>query len=469
MFRVVVNVSKKNEIDVEIIPDSFRNDYELAINVSPDTSLASLFSDRKKIVSMIKEKSSSQLEEMMSLGLDEDGFFDDKKSFDDFFLMELADNDISLSEIEKSLDGPLLFSFFGSDLHKYIDNNIEFLNENGVTLPSGSHGISLSTKSLDSLLSEYPNVKNPYILLQGNVSSVPVEAARDTINYINGVCEHVKGLELSPLEEVIYVFDQIRQREYSEELDGESYEKSRGLSDIILGNKIVCAGYSNLYITILKNLGHNITELPLDSDINKGHSRVIIKLDDDKYDIHGIFASDPTWSSKDEEDPDYLDSYSFFLRRPSYFRNLDSTFGLHNIIENTDEINDFISEYKQNYSIIDYVKWMSKYRTLISTIPRLCGDENLIEMPTANAKMPTKKEFYSMIKHYFEMFNKNPNIPQLMRAINTVREIEHQDNPEISAGREAMERIFDRYDSGLKDRDETMKFVFGERKPRNKS
>ena len=125
--------------------------------------------------------------------------------------------------------------------------------------------------------------------------------------------------------------------------------------------------------------------------------------------------------------------------------------------------------YKQDYSIVDYFKWMSKYKTLISTIPRLCGDDSLINMPIGGAYTPTKKELYNKVKHYFEMFNKNPNVPQLMSAINTVREIEHQENPEISAGREAMESIFDRYDSRLKDHDATMKFVFGERKARNKS
>lgn len=467
MFRIKVDINPENDGHVELLSDSYRKDFEIMIYVTPDTNLSSIFSDRKKLASMVAKESSHQLDEFIAMGLKEDGFFAGKNSFDDFYFMRSGNNPPSASKIEEKLDDQLLFSFYGDGISKYIDDNIEFLNENNVLLPSGSFGIVLDMKALDSVLSKYPNVKNPYILLQGNVSGVPVEGARDTIRYINEICEHVKSLELSPLEEVIYVFDQIRQREYREELDGESYEKSRGLSDVILGNNIVCAGYSNLDITILKKLGHRIEEYPLDSAVGKGHSRVIMKLDDDKYDIHGIFVSDLTWSSKEEKDPEYLNNYNYLLRRPEYFRDADSYFGIYNLLEDPISLDKFLEDYYSEYNVIDYISWSKKYGMLISNIPRLCGDDDLIKFPVGNNPKPSKSELHQRVRDYLVMISKDPDVPQLMSAINRVRDIEQKENPEISSGRETMEKIFDRYDSEFKDHDATMKAVFTGGKARN--
>ena len=460
MLRIKVDISKSNDGHAEIEYDSYRKDYEIIVHDTHDTDLQEFFSDRKKLASMIAETSERQFDEFASTGLD----------LDDFYFDVIARKQISEVEIEKMLDDQYLFMFFGSEISEFIDKNIDLLNEHNVLLPAGDRGIALDRKALDSKLSEYPNIRNPYILLEGNASGVVVEAARDTIDYIDGITEHVKSLKLSPLEEIIYVYDQIRQREYSEELDGESYEKSRGLSDIILGNNIVCAGYSNLYITILKKLGHKIEEFPLDSlDGSKGHSRVIIKLDDDKYDIHGIFESDPTWASKSAEDPDYFDDYSFLLRTPSFFRTYDRFSGIINSLESTKAINGFVKEYRQDYGFENYYNWFEDFKSLIVTIPKLCGEEPLISMPVGRIERPTRREFYDRVKGYFDMFSKDPDVPHLMSAINAVREVEHSENPEIKTGREAMDAIFDRYDSRDKDYPLTMKAVFGEGSARNNS
>ncbi len=452
MVRVKVDISNSNDGNVEIEFDTYRQDYEIWVHATPETDLATLFGDKAKLASEIAESGDRQLDEFIAAGLEVDD-----SSFDFISRKKISDSDV-----EELLDDQLLFMFYGSSISEYMDDNIDFLNEHSVLLPAGDLGIVLDMKALDSKLAEYPNIRNPYILLEGNVSGVPVEAARDTISYINQVSEHVKSLGLSPLEEVIYVYDQIRQREYSEELDGESYEKSRGLSDIILGNNIVCAGYSNLYITILKKLGHNIEEFPLDSlHGGKGHSRVIMKIDDDKYDVHGIFESDPTWASKSAEDPDYLDNYSFLLRRPSYFRSYDRFSGVSNNLESNKAITGLFNGYKEDYTITDYIQWINDFKSLLITVPKLCGDEPLLSMPIGNIERPTRRGFYERIKGYFDMFSKDPDIPSLMSAISTVREVEQKENPEISSGRETMERVFDRYDSDVKDHDRTMKVVFG--------
>ena len=90
-------------------------------------------------------------------------------------------------------------------------------------------------------------------------------------------------------------------------------------------------------------------------------------------------------------------------------------------------------------------------------------------MPVGRIERPTRREFYDRVKGYFDMFSKDPDVPHLMSAINTVREVEHSENPEIKTGREAMDAIFNRYDSSDKDYPLTMKTVFGDGGARNNS
>ena len=195
MLRIKVDISKSNDGHAEIEYDSYRKDYEIIVHATHDTDLQEFFSDRKKLASMIAETSERQFDEFASTGLD----------LDDFYFDVIARKQISEVEIEKMLDDQFLFMFFGSEISKFIDENIDLLNEHNVLLPAGDRGIALDRKALDSKLSEYPNIRNPYILLEGNASGVVVEAARDTIDYIDGITEHVKSLKLSPLEEIIYV------------------------------------------------------------------------------------------------------------------------------------------------------------------------------------------------------------------------------------------------------------------------
>ena len=66
--------------------------------------------------------------------------------------------------------------------------------------------------------------------------------------------ETIKKLHLSPLETVLYVYDLVRERKYQEEGANECHTKSRDLTSVLLGDKIVCAGFVNLFNTILEKL-----------------------------------------------------------------------------------------------------------------------------------------------------------------------------------------------------------------------
>ena len=131
---------------------------------------------------------------------------------------------------------------------------------------------------------------------------------------------------LSPLEKLTYAYDIMKSFEYTKE-KGDASE-SRYPSKIISGNSIVCAGYTALLSEIIKGIDDNIKIGAFGVNCYKedkktlrgGHSRSIVRIDDDKYNVHGFYILDPTWDSYKKEGyekygNDYisLDLYQYFL------------------------------------------------------------------------------------------------------------------------------------------------------------
>ena len=55
----------------------------------------------------------------------------------------------------------------------------------------------------------------------------------------------------------MYVYDLIRERVYTAENPEEEYFVSRDITSVLLGDKIVCVGFSNLFAAIIENLEFN--------------------------------------------------------------------------------------------------------------------------------------------------------------------------------------------------------------------
>lgn len=127
----------------------------------------------------------------------------------------------------------------------------------------------------------------------------------------------IKDIELndSPYEKYSKIYDIVRKYKEYKIIDQSNVKSIReainnkSRSDnlkYILENKYMdCRGFSNLLQTLLNKcgiesytFGFNVT---LPNGIHGGHDRVMINLDDDKYNIHGIFISDPTWDSESKD------------------------------------------------------------------------------------------------------------------------------------------------------------------------
>lgn len=179
---------------------------------------------------------------------------------------------------------------------------------------------------LYNLFGEYKNV---YLYFDGNKTERHIEEYKKTIDAIDEIVKTIRKHNLSPLEEIMYAYDLVREKVYTRELDTESDRISRDLSSVLFGDKIVCAGYVAIFNSVLKNLGISVMDYKLIKKENnkKGHVRSLVYVKDKKYHVNGVFMFDPTWDSKKcEGDKSYLRSYKFFCKSKDEFRFFDQEY-----------------------------------------------------------------------------------------------------------------------------------------------
>ncbi len=120
----------------------------------------------------------------------------------------------------------------------------------------------------------------------------------------------------SPAESFYYIYNVLKKRIYKEEDKKDEESKSRGLKEVLNGDKIVCVGYSNLFAAICSVLDLPVeicSWVPTDNS-ESGHVSNIVYLNDPKYNLFGIYAIDTTWDSKQNEyDTEYENDISHFL------------------------------------------------------------------------------------------------------------------------------------------------------------
>ena len=117
----------------------------------------------------------------------------------------------------------------------------------------------------------------------------------DSEKFLNMIVDDIKSRNLSPFEQYLLVFQLVRNfKDYKEECAGESLSESRGLYRILNNDYIVCAGYTELLVTLCERLGINAK---LEKLISKSvpHARPYFHLIDEKYGIDGFYISEPTW------------------------------------------------------------------------------------------------------------------------------------------------------------------------------
>lgn len=164
--------------------------------------------------------------------------------------------------------------------------------------------------------------------------TIPQEKADNMNKQINEFIYYIKDLNLSPMEEVMIVYDKTKLLNSAGNDNSMQY---RQLSGVINSGKAVCVGYTNLFNECLLRMGYEVGAIESYVD-GVSHMHSIVGIEDKKYGINGIYNFDPTFDSLSEDNKlssDRLDSYAFFGRSVeeiNHLRNERIPRGISNII-----------------------------------------------------------------------------------------------------------------------------------------
>ena len=137
----------------------------------------------------------------------------------------------------------------------------------------------------------------------------------DYIKYEKRLLDMIKpAFNLSPLEKFMYAYNVVtKYKPYNE--NKENKDESRYVYEILDNDYMVCVGYSRLLVDLLTKLG--IKAYQIGSKVGTGmenipnedivageesyksalHARVQLQLEDPKYNVSGVYISDPTWDN----------------------------------------------------------------------------------------------------------------------------------------------------------------------------
>ena len=180
------------------------------------------------------------------------------------------------------------------------------------------YGVPTIIRNRKMSLHDYQSILSNYCLekldclgikidYQGNTRAICPSKLFRVASFICSKVKQIKSYNLSPLEQIIYVYDIVKSRRYmrSDSQDGSS---SRSLDMVLFEQEIVCAGYVNIFNAMLKALGHDAHQF---INSQNSHVRSIVYIKDPKYLIEGVYVFDPTGDSRKENDS-YINWYRYF-------------------------------------------------------------------------------------------------------------------------------------------------------------
>lgn len=396
------------------------HDFSLSIYVDENNPLEKQLTKKEKFMECIKY--------MKSIGDDEISFYDSEEKEIEFIYNNLSNILDSVEYIK--------LCFLETKVKEYISKNPKLLTKKIVL------NETLEITDYDKLMqimNEYKDIVDKvYVSMVDNSNYVSLKTCYRTISVIIEQADEIKKLNLSPMETIMYVYDQVRNRVYTHEEKDESLYKSRDLSEVMFGDKIVCAGYANIFHALLSYLGIKSSVVRLidknDKTRRTGHARNIVYVQDSKYDIDGIYYFDPTWDSKRKnENNEFLYHYNNFAKTR---REVDSD-KIHNY-----EDTYFTTYYSNIYERVekkvkngDFEGLMQYFKT-INHMSCLINGEILIRVLDIVHNSPTygcfdKELFLKKFKDVSDKFKKELSAETLIKLLNNVRKIEYYKDPEF--------------------------------------
>ncbi len=419
-MNFTININLDNSITSPSIniSDNFINDeYIIDLYLSPEMKFNEMMSE-KNIFKMLKE----------NLDIFKDNY--------DLFENSLNIIDVIINNDIKILDNCHKIKIDCTyDSVKYIENNKCLLGYD-IYLNEVFFANNDDFKFVKMLFGKYENI---HVLLNGNSKYIKLNVFEKTVQHINEIIMKIKKYNLSPLEQIMYAYDLVRNRVYTSENKNENLSVSRDLSSVLLGNKIVCVGYAALFEQILLNLDIKVASYTIISKENnhRGHQLNVVKLNDDKYNINGVFFFDPTSDSRKNDTNDYLDSYKFFCKNRDDFELLfltkynDNTFSGYNE-ETVDNFKDYISKNdikKIPKDIILQINNLSSFIDGKSLINNLALIDNPL-IPESMKKIDYNKIINKLYYYNELLYNSYIDPYTLSELLFNVRKVEFYENPE---------------------------------------
>jgi hypothetical protein len=320
-------------------------------------------------------------------------------------------------------------------------DNVEFIKNNPLVL---TKKIDLSEmlditdyEKLMKLMNKYNDIADKiYVSLTGNTNYVSLMDCYKTMSAIKNQADDVKQLGLSPIETIMYVYDQVRNRVYTFENEDELCFKSRDLSEVMFGDKIVCAGYANIFHVLLHYIGiENLVVHLMEKDNPKsGHARNVIYVKDDKYGIDGVYYFDPTWNSKRRNEiNEYLYRYTYFAKTRKFMDDdkkydfEDSFFPMYSV-DMDKKIKKIIADGKYE-RLMPYTKSLN-YMSHLVTHSSLINPMNVMPMAPMYGQFDID-EFLKKFEEVFSKFTKEIPAETMLKIFSNVRKVEYYQNPEL--------------------------------------
>ena len=244
--------------------------------------------------------------------------FETLEAYDKFLKKRLKVNSYSMNDYEISSDD-------AKKLDQIYDNpkelanlpiNITILDLSQISiLKDAKYPLlvdisNLSIKDTITLLNSDSWEKHRFYDKYNTLHEATKEELLRTYEKIENIANKIKEQNLSPLEILMFIFDYTRQRIYTLSKE-DDVSKSRDLSHILEEEEIVCKGYANIFCSLCEFLNIKADVITWKStNYGYGHASVLTFVNDSKYDVHAIYAFDPTWGSKkSSNDTKYLYSY----------------------------------------------------------------------------------------------------------------------------------------------------------------
>lgn len=344
----------------------------------------------------------------------------------------------------------------GSSIKKIIDTIDEHEKDNLERTQYRIHISNRSSFSYDAFVDPQQNSKIQVITTTDEVTDMNVYIkVENEMKKLFGIYEVYRD-KLSPFEQVIFLHHLVSSfRKYKEESNDEDWRNSRLLHKLLFSDQIVCAGFSFL----LSDLGNRF-DLPISevftnanhyTNGNYNHMNNIVFLDDDKYDIHGVYLLDATGDNS----PSDIFIFNYCLLTADEYRNhpLDlytSGFSLIGVddfemfskrikehSEDAQFLLSILNKYYPDYPLFQYNVQDDDFQSLY-----LGHLEDLFQMSRDMKITPISDEQFSeAITNLEKVLHPELNDSQVQEKVQYTMDLYHQRNQEIYGDSSRIPRV----------------------------